>query len=48
MENINKDFESYLNNEIENHKIIFPNGKERWMYDEAQEYIFITCVQFIR
>ena len=43
VENINKDFESYLNNEIVNHKIYFPNGKEKYMYDEAQEYIYITC-----
>lgn len=44
VENINKDYESYLNNEIVNHRIIFQNGKQRWMYDEAQEYIFITSV----
>ena len=35
VENINKDFETYLENKIDDHKIIFPNGKQRCMYNEA-------------
>jgi len=51
IENINEDFEAYLNRKIIDYKILTyatPNSKSEKMHNVAEEYIFISCVRFIR
>jgi hypothetical protein len=51
IENINEDFEAYLNRKIIDYKILThakPASKSRYMHDVAEEYIFLSCTKFIR
>lgn len=48
VEDLNSDFEAYLNDEIVNHELILPTGKKQMMYDLAEEYIFDKGLPFMK
>ena len=48
VEDLNSDFEAYLNDEIVNHEVILPTGKKQMMYDLAEEYIFSKGLPFMK
>ena len=48
VENIKKDIESYLSDSFIDHDISTPTGRIISNFAQAEEYIFITCVSFIR
>lgn len=47
MENLNEDFERYLNDEIVDHVMQFPTGKTSSSIKIAEEYIFDVGMDFM-
>ena len=47
VENLNLDFEKYLNDQIIDHTLIMPTGKTRSMLEVAEEYIFDVAMDFM-
>ena len=47
VENLNEDFEAYLNDEIVDHTLHLPTGKTRSMLEVAEEYIFDVAIDFM-
>ena len=48
VENLNEDFESYLDGNIVDHEVRLPTGKSQSMKHLAEKYIFETGVLFMR
>jgi len=48
VENMNTDIESYLNDEIVDHELIYPNRKTGSMFELAEDYIFKFGLPFLR
>lgn len=47
MENLNEDFEKYLNDQIIDHELIMPTGKRMSMFEMAEEYIMGIAIDFM-